>query len=104
MINELNKATTIKHVWNEENDRWMYLEYNINDKLIGMNFMQGDCYEDFKESWCENDKGMCEFYNSCLYTFPIEKQSVNEINFINKCMWAYHTAITKYTNYSYRRD
>tara|TARA_R110001606_G_C15202904_1_gene631911 strand:+ start:184 stop:681 length:498 start_codon:yes stop_codon:yes gene_type:complete len=114
MRNKVNKdkATTIKHVWDEDNDRWMYLEYTNyevdgidTNKLIGMNFMQGDFYEDFKEKWCENDRGMFEFYNSCfLYTFPIEKNSVSEIEFINKCMWAYHTAITEYTNYSYRCD
>ena len=55
--------------------------------------MQGDEYDYFKKSWCHNDQGLTEFYHSMLYTFPIEKASVNTIEFINKCMWAFHTAV-----------
>ena len=87
------KPTIINHIWNEENDRWMYLEYR-NDKLIGMNFMQGDYYEVFKQDWCNSDKGLMDYYNSMVKTFPIEKESVTTLCFINKCMWAYHTAIS----------
>jgi hypothetical protein len=28
-----------------------------------------------------------------LYTFYIEKVSVSTIEFMNKCMWAFHTAV-----------
>lgn len=82
----------VEHVWCEDNGRWIYLEYNKQRKIIGMNFMQGGFYESFKKDWCKNDKGLTKFYNSMLYTFPIEKASVSTLSFINKCMGSFHTA------------
>jgi hypothetical protein len=67
-----NKVIKVEHIWCDSNDRWIYLEYNEQDKICGMNFMQGDEYE--------------------VYTFPIEKNSVGPIVFINKVMWAYCSA------------
>ena len=85
----------VEHVWCESDDRWVYLEYNKQRKIIGMNFMQGNPYECFKKDWCKNDNGLMEFYNSMLYTFPIELASVSTLSFINKCMWTFHTAISQ---------
>ena len=85
----------VEHVWCEDNDRWIYLEYNKQRKIIGMNFMQGDSYEDFKKDWCNNDQGLTEFYNYMLYTFTIEKASVSTLSFINKCMWTFHSSIAQ---------
>ena len=87
---EISKVT---HEWCESNDRWIYIEYNAQGKIIGLNFMQGDEYDYFKKSWCHNDQGLTDFYHSMLYTFPIEKASVNTLEFINKVMWSYHSAI-----------
>ena len=85
----------VEHVWDNSNDRWIYLEYNKQRKIIGMNFMQGDFYEGFKKDWCKNDQGLTEFYNYMLYTFTIEKASVSTLSFINKCMWTFHSAIAQ---------
>jgi hypothetical protein len=85
----------VEHVFDEANDRWMYIEYNKQRKIIGLNFMQGDDYEFFKKSWCRNDQGLTEFYHQMLYTFPIEKASVSTQSFINKCMWSFHAAIAQ---------
>ena len=85
----------VEHVWCEDDDRWIYLEYNKQHKIIGMNFMQGDFYQGFKRDWCVSDVGLTEFYESMLYTFPIEKASVSNLSFINKCMWTFHTAIAQ---------
>ena len=85
----------VEHVWCESDDRWVYLEYNKIRKIVGMNFMQGSFYEGFKADWCKSDVGLTEFYESMLYTFPIEKVSVSTLSFINKCMWTFHTAIAQ---------
>ena len=85
----------VEHVFDESNDRWMYIEYNKIRKIIGLNFMQGDDYEFFKKGWCRNDQGLTEFYHQMLYTFPIEKVSVSTQSFINKCMWSFHSAIAQ---------
>ncbi len=85
----------VEHVWCDRNDRWIYLEYDRKLKIIGMNFMQGDEYDCFKKRWCKSDKGLTEFYDSMLYTFPVEQSSISSLSFINKCMWSFHTAIAQ---------
>jgi len=94
--NELDK---IVHQWCDDNDRWMYIEYNRDGKVMGLNFMQGDEYELFKEVYCTTDPGLTDFYEAMLYTFPIEQKSCSELSFINKCMWAYFTAVSCSENY-----
>jgi hypothetical protein len=86
------KVIKVEHIWSEQDDRWIHLEYNETYKICGMNFMQGDEYDVFKSQYAENDKGLMEFYETMLYTFPIENKSVNTIEFINKVMWAYCSA------------
>jgi len=86
------KVIKVEHIWSESEDRWIHLEYNETYKICGMNFMQGDEYDVFKSQYAENDKGLMEFYETMLYTFPIENKSVNTIEFINKVMWAYVSA------------
>jgi hypothetical protein len=100
MINE-HRVDKVEHVWSEKEDRWIYIEYNAQRKIIGLNFMQGDEYDYFKKSWCYNDQGLTDFYYSMLYTFPIEKASVNTIEFMDKCMWAFHSAIVAREDYPY---
>ena len=86
------KTIKIENIWSADNDRWIYLEYNEQNKICGMNFMQGDEYEVFKAEYMENDRGLFEFYKEMLYTFPIEEVSVDRITFINKVMWTYVAA------------
>ena len=100
MINE-HRVDKVEHVWNEKDDRWIYIEYNAQRKIIGLNFMQGDEYDYFTKKWCHNDQGLTDFYHSMLYTFPIEKASVNTIEFMSKCMWAFHTAIVAREDHPY---
>ena len=97
MENTINK---VEHIWNAENDRWIYLEKNEQMKIIGMNFMQGHEYKHFKDYWCTNNTPLLKFYKRMLYTFPIEEKSVNTIEFINKCMWSYHNAVSLNEEYS----
>ena len=95
-----NTIHKVEHVWCESDDRWVYIEYNEINKICGLNYMQGDDYEYFKKHWNTSDKGLTEFYKQMLYTFPIEKASVTTIKFINKCMWAYHAAVSLNEEYN----
>ena len=92
MIKE-RRIDKVVHEWYEKDDRWVYIEYDNQRKIVGLNFMQGDDYQYFKLRWACNDQGLMDFYNTMVYTFPIEKASVNTIEFISKVMWAYHFAI-----------
>jgi hypothetical protein len=93
MIHELDRVV---HQWCDDNDRWMYIEYDRDGKVMGLNFMQGDEYECFKKDWCVSDEGLTAFYKQMLYTFSYEQGNVPEHCFINSCMWAYHAAISEY--------
>lgn len=85
-------VSKVIHDWCEKDDRWIYVEYNSEHEVIGMNFMQGNEYENFKKKWCHNDEALTEFWRLMLYTFPIERASIDALTFINKCMTAYSLA------------
>lgn len=95
-----NTVDKVVHEWCEKDDRWVYIEYNNQRKIIGLNFMQGDDYEYFKEKWAHNNEALMDFYTAMLYTFPIEKASCNTLEFINKVMWALHEAEVIYDKFN----
>ena len=57
-MEELDKVV---HQWCDDNDRWMYIEYDRDGKVMGLNFMQGDEYECFKRDGCVSDGSKAEF-------------------------------------------
>ncbi len=96
----MQELDRVVHQWCDDNDRWMYIEYDREDKIMGLNFMQGDEYECFLKSWCVSDQGLTNFYKQMLYTFAYEQRNVPEHAFINSCMWAYHSAISSRDEYA----
>ena len=84
--------TKVEHVWSKENDRWIFIQYDSNNNIVGLNFMQGEEYDLFIKDWCKPDHALLEFYNYMTMTFEIEYGSVNKLNFMNKVMWTYVTA------------
>ena len=82
-------ATKISHIWSEEHDRWIYIEYNEQRKIIGLNFMQGDDYIFFKEGFAVTDDRLTSFFGEMKLYFPIELASVSRLEFINKVMGTY---------------
>jgi hypothetical protein len=91
MIKE-HEIDKVVHEYSQEDDRWIYKEYDSTRKIIGLNFMQGWEYSEFVKGWCYKDPVLTEFYKQMSRTFTIEKASVNTNEFINKVMWAYHFA------------
>ena len=108
MENEEKNLGTVTHRYSEKDDRWCYIEYDMDAKIVGMNFMQGSNsqrdYNFFKESWAYSDVNLLNFYDTMLYTFPIEKASVDKFTFINKVMWAYFSAQVKAVQDSYGNE
>ena len=86
------EITKIEHVWSKENDRWLFIQYDKNDKIVGLNFMQGEEYDLFTKDWCKPDYGLFEFYQYMLMTYEIERQSITKFDLINKAIWTYVTA------------
>ncbi len=88
---------TTDHVWDKDHDRWIYIEKTKNSfeevTEIGLNFMQGDEYELFTESYCKVDEKLSAFYQRCKEQFPAQHQSDTLIQFINRVMnfYCYNT-------------
>ena len=84
--------TRVEHHWSKENDRWIFIQYNKQNDIVGLNFMQGEEYDLFTKDWCKPDYGLFEFYQYMLMTYEIERQSITKLDFINKAIWTYVTA------------
>jgi hypothetical protein len=97
----MERIDGVQHVWDENNDRWIYIASNSVGRIIGLNYMQGDEYKFFLGSHACIDKGLTEFYEAMADIFPVEKKSVSPLTFINQCMWAYHSAISIYQEREY---
>jgi hypothetical protein len=97
----MRELIKVEHVWSKPNDRWICIERYRNTEYIGLNYMQGDDYERFKDDWCRVDKGLSDFYEGCKGIFSIQKKSITELNFINDVMWTYHNAVACYEEYEH---
>jgi hypothetical protein len=95
----MKRIEKVEHIWCDQDDRWVYIE-RYEGGEIGLNFVQGNDYEYFKEGWCAVDKGLSEFYEQMRLLIPIQRQSESDISFINTVIWAYHSAIASYEQYS----
>ena len=73
-----------EHIWDESNDRWIFLEFK-DGILIGLNYMQGDNYETFKNHFARNDRKLTKFRHK-MKDFRGEE---TYIEFINKVIWLY---------------
>lgn len=78
----------VEHLWIEEHDRWIYIEYNKENDIIGLNFMQGDNYDEFIKGHCYKDLGLTIFYNHMKSSYTHEFDNITDIAFINKVMWS----------------
>jgi hypothetical protein len=90
------------HKWHEPSDRWIYLEYH-EDGWIGLNFMQGDEYELFKDEYCVEDKELSTFYHEMInddLPFHFHEEAVRDIEFIDEIIWIFYKAKASIFNLS----
>ena len=73
-------------VWCENDDRYVLI-LRSNDEIIGLNFMQGDDLELFKECYGGIDCDLTDFYNAIA---PYLDERNDEISKINAAIWSYH--------------
>ena len=79
-------------VWCKYDDRYVLI-VKSNDKIIGLNFMQGDELEMFKEDFAYVDEELTDFYNA-VSPYLV---GYSELDRINQAIWAFH-------NYRVLRD
>ena len=78
---------SVQHIWDQGHDRWIYIERYRDDDFIGLNFMQGDEYETFKESWGKVDMYMSNIYQDMKDNYSHELEKIGELEFMNKVFW-----------------
>ena len=84
-----NDMQKVEHIWNEKSDRWLYIESNIAGEIIGVNFMQGNDYKDFKRYWCITHVELTRFHNYMKETFKLEARNYMQVTFLNMCIDTY---------------
>jgi hypothetical protein len=72
-------------VWCESDDRFILI-IKKDDEIIGLNFMQGDELELFKEQYSNIDYDLTDYYNAVE---PYLDTRNDEIGKINAAIWAY---------------
>ena len=78
-----------------KSDRFIYLEYNENKAIIGINFMQGDERVLFDEEYRKNDENVLRFINSITGSYAIKNRPdpINEfekhIDWVDDLLWLY---------------
>ena len=82
----MNKLISSESVyWCEGDDRYVRV-LTLNDEVIGINYMQGDDYESFDDSYKDIiDKDLTNFYNSVQRYL----NGATEIDRINQAIWAH---------------
>jgi hypothetical protein len=83
--NTVVESTTIYAV--PSSDRFIMVQ-RVNDKVIGLNYMQGCCVEEldyFKKHYCEVDLPLTMYYQS-IYTLLKDD---DEIENIDHAIWVY---------------
>jgi len=71
-------------VWCNDDDRYILI-IRSNNEIIGLNFMQGDELDVFKQDFSDIDYDLTEFYNSVQYYLSGE----SELDRINQAIWAH---------------
>jgi hypothetical protein len=72
-------------VWCENDDRYILI-VRENDEIIGLNWMQGDDLDFFKDHYSNVDEKLTDFYNAIE---PYLHHPQTEIGKINAAIWAY---------------
>ena len=101
----------VNHIWHQPSDRWIYIEKH-EDGWLGLNFMQGDEYELFKEDFCVEDRALSTFFDEMKndelpfdlqrplmsYISPIEENG--DVEYIDKIIWIFLKAEASILNFS----
>ena len=73
-------------VWCPGDDRYILI-VKEDDRIIGLNFMQGDELDVFKRDFSNIDYDLTDFFNAVeLY---LNHDEYNQIDRINAAIWAY---------------
>ena len=73
-------------VWCPNDDRYILI-IKEDDDVVGLNFMQGDELDIFKEEFNYINAKLTDFYNAIE---PYLDARNNEVGKINAAIWAYH--------------
>lgn len=94
----------IRHVRCDQNDRWIYLEFNENHEIIGINYCQCNNYEYFKRKFAYKSEELTEFYKTMVVDYNREFSKISLLEFVNKVCWTYYVFGDLRENYKHNTN
>jgi hypothetical protein len=73
-------------VWCDSDDRYILI-IKEDDDIVGLNFMQGDELDIFKENYNYVDTKLTDFYNAVEPYLDTRNDAIGKIN---AAIWSYH--------------
>ena len=73
-------------VWCDGDDRYILI-VKEDDAIVGLNFMQGDELELFKEQYCDIDYDLTDYFNA-VEPYLVH-DGTSEVGRINAAIWSY---------------
>ena len=87
-VNDNTNIVKVLHQFSKEDDRWVYMAFNKNGDLRGLNYCQGDDYKYFMEHCACSDPVLLQFYNDAYGTLrSYLRESIGEFEFITTMLW-----------------
>ena len=86
-IDHNTNIVRVEHRYSPEDDRWVYMGFNMFGDLRGLNYCQGDDYDYFKECWAFNDSILMEYYNDTYGTLRDVLTQMPQFKLINLILW-----------------
>ena len=74
-------------VWCNDDDRYILI-IRSNDEVIGLNYMQGDELDLFKEQYSDIDYDLTDFFNAVEPY--LDHNDTTEVDRINAAIWSFH--------------
>ncbi len=88
-------------VWCNSDDRYILI-IKENGAIVGLNFMQGDDLDDFKEHFSDIDYDLTDFFNAVEPY--LAHNDTTEVERINAAIWSFHEYSVLRDNRKYIND
>ena len=86
-VKDYTGVVRVEHRFSPADDRWVYMEFDKTDALVGLNYCQGDDYDYFKECWAFSDPSLTDYYTDTCSSLMGMLIEMPEFKLINLILW-----------------
>jgi hypothetical protein len=89
IVENYKESTITNNIeWVQASDRFILIQKDEDGSVVGINFMQGNEPEIFKEEYSEPDEDLTKFYNENKHMIKGD----NELEMIDNACWLFFSA------------